>query len=555
MQGGFFMLLLYAQNIKKYYGDRLILNIDDLKIYSGDRIGVVGLNGAGKTTLMEILTGNIVPDEGIVRLFTDFSYIKQFGTEDDSIDNRTTKEFEISGRDVRCLSGGEQTKLRVASQFSKGSGIMFADEPTCNMDMEGIKLIERKLMEYQGALLLISHDRELLDKLCNSILEIEDGRVKCYPGSYFDYIRQKEAEKRRQELEYNQYIAEKRKLEAALSNLKGKAQRVRKAPKRMGNSEVRLHRRSATEAQEKLNKSVKAIQSRLERLEVKEKPRELDDIKMEFQPVKAPVSRILIKGENISLRFGKRVLFKDLNFEIIKGSKTALVGKNGVGKTTLIRMIMSGHPKIKVANGVRIGYFSQNLDTLTPEDSIMDNIMRDSYQPEWVVRTILARLLFKRDDVHKKVGVLSGGERVKASIAKLLVSEANLLILDEPTNYLDIFSMEALQSVLMEYEGTILLVSHDRWLVDKIADRIIVIENCRARTLQESYTQYLRRKDDSKSVPHQNDGVNLKEQETILRMRLAEITGKLSMPGKNDNVEELERELNKIVAQLKELQR
>ena len=185
------MLLLHAQNIKKYYGDRLILNIEDLKIYSGDRIGVVGLNGAGKTTLMEILAGNITPDEGTVKLFTGFSYIKQFGITDDRIDGRMAKEFQINDRDRRHLSGGEQTRLRAASQFSKNSGIMFADEPTCNMDMEGIMLIERMLMEYRGALLLISHDRKLLDKLCNSILEIENGEVKCYTGNYSDYMRQK----------------------------------------------------------------------------------------------------------------------------------------------------------------------------------------------------------------------------------------------------------------------------------------------------------------------------------------------------------------------------
>ena len=212
----------------------MILNIEDLKIYSGDRIGVVGLNGAGKTTLMEILAGNITPDEGTVKLFTGFSYIKQFGITDDRIDGRMAKEFQINDRDRRHLSGGEQTRLRAASQFSKNSGIMFADEPTCNMDMEGIMLIERMLMEYRGALLLISHDRKLLDKLCNSILEIENGEVKCYTGNYSDYMRQKDAERQRQELEYGLYISERRRLETALVNLKGKARRVRKAPGRMG---------------------------------------------------------------------------------------------------------------------------------------------------------------------------------------------------------------------------------------------------------------------------------------------------------------------------------
>ena len=144
------MLLLHAQNIKKYYGDRLILNIDDLKIYSEDRIGVVGLNGAGKTTLLEILTGNIIPDEGTVKLYTDFSYIKQFGITDEKVDGRMASEFQIEDRDLRYLSGGEQTRLRAASQFSKDSGIMFADEPTCNMDTEGIMLIEKSLWNIRG---------------------------------------------------------------------------------------------------------------------------------------------------------------------------------------------------------------------------------------------------------------------------------------------------------------------------------------------------------------------------------------------------------------------
>lgn len=547
------MLLLHAQNIKKYYGDRLILDIEDFKVYSGDKIGIVGVNGAGKTTLLEILTKNMVPDEGTVKLYTDFSYIKQFGVEEDKVDGRMAREFEINNRDRRFLSGGEQTRLRIASQLSKSSGILFADEPTCNLDMEGILLVEKKLMEYDGALLLISHDRELLDKVCNHIIEIENGKIRHYSGNYSDYKKQKEAERQRHWLEYEKYISERKKLEEALNTLKVKAAGMKKAPKRMGNSEARLHKRSATESQEKLHGSIKAIRTRLEKLEVKEKPRELDPIKMNFQPVQSPASRILISGKDISLSFGKRVLFEGLNFEIPNGSKTALVGKNGAGKTTLIKMILSRHPAIRIAEGVRIGYFSQDLDILDPELSILDNIMKESYQPEWMVRTMLAGLLFRRDDVYKKVAVLSGGEKVKASIAKLLVSDANLLILDEPTNYLDLFSMEALQSVLMEYNGTLLLVSHDRWLVDRVADRIIIIENCKAKVFNGTYTQYLDQLRQSRNVHRKNTDTHIKEQEMILRMRLAEVTGRLSMPGKNDDVEELEMELKRIVSQLKQL--
>ena len=378
------------------------------------------------------------------------------------------------------------------------------------------------------------------------------GEVKCYTGNYSDYMRQKDAERQRQELEYGLYISERRRLETALINLKGKARRVRKAPGRMGISEARLHRRRSAEAQEKLNKSVKAIRSRLDKLEVKEKPRVMDPIKMEFRLMNSPATRY-DQGKHY-LKIWKASVVYNLNLKLLKDQKLRWWAKNRTERQLCLNDNI-GHPQIKVADGVRIGYFSQELDILDPGESILDNIMKSSYQPEWIVRTILARLLFKRDDVYKKVGLLSGGERVKASLAKLLVSEANLLILDEPTNYLDVFSMEALQTVLAEYEGTILLVTHDRWLIDNVAERIIVIENCKARTLQETYTQYLSRKDNSNNEQHPNDSDNLKERETILRMRMAEITGRLTIPGKNDNTAELEAELEQIVDQLKELQK
>lgn len=547
------MLLLHAQNVKKYYGDRFILEFDDLKVYDGDRIGIVGLNGAGKTTLMEILTGNITPDEGNVRRFTDLAYIKQFGTTDNKTDGYMAKEFGIKDKDIRYLSGGERTRLKIANQLDKTAGLLFADEPTSNLDIDGISLIEKKFMKYNGALLLISHDRELLDKLCNSILEIENGKVKCYLGNYSSYKQQKDAERERQEFEYEQYVNEKKKLETTINALSNKAGSIKKAPKRMGNSEARLHKRNATEKQEKLHKSVKDMQTRLEKLEIKDKPRALESIKIEFNPVSRPGGKILIKGEDISLSFGNRVLFNKLNFEVANDSKTALIGKNGVGKTTLIKMIISGHPKIKVAAGAQIAYFSQEMEMLDPNQTILENVMKGSRCSQWMARTILARLLFKRDDVYKKVAVLSGGERVKLSIAKLLLSDANLLILDEPTNYLDLFSMETLQSVLKEYEGTMLFTSHDRRFVDSIADRIIIIDNGTAKMFDGNYTEYLNESERAMSSKNTEGNIKRQEEELILRMRLASIAGKLSKPGKNDNVEQLDAEFKRIVSQLKDL--
>lgn len=475
------MLLINALNVKKYYGDRLVLGFKELRVYKDDRIGIVGLNGAGKTTLMGILAGIIPADEGHIKLFADCSYITQLGVADENADEHLEKVFRVKDKEANHLSGGEVARKKIAAMLGKKCGILLADEPTSNLDLDGILLVEKKLAEFDGALLLISHDRELLDKLCTRIIEVEDGEINHYTGNYSAYLQQKEAERRRKQAEYEKYAEERDSLEQAVRILQGNAKKMRKTPKRMGNSEARLHRRSATEKQEKLHRSVSGIKTRINKLAVREKPDEAERMKLTFHMAESPVNKVLLKGEKINIAFGERILFKDLEFEILRGSKTALVGKNGAGKTTLIRMIMSEDERIKRASGLKTAYLSQDLSILNDNQTILQNVLSASCYPEWISRTILSQMLFKRDEVNKKAAVLSGGERVKLSIAKLLVSEANLLILDEPTNYLDVYSMEALEEVLKEYKGTLLFTSHDRRFVDNIADCKIVIDACKAR--------------------------------------------------------------------------
>ncbi len=539
------MLILHGQDIKKYYGDRLILDIKDIKVYSNDKIGIAGLNGAGKTTLFEILSGNIEPDEGNIKLFADYSYIRQFGREQMDIDGRIAKELKVRGKSTEHMSGGEETRYKIAQQLSRKSSIILADEPTSNLDMEGITLVQKKLIEYKRAILLISHDRELMDTVCNKVLEITDGKIKLYSGNYSSYKKQKEMEIERQKFEYNEYISEKKKLEAAITDRSVRADKIRKAPKRMGNSEARLGKRRSTEIQKKLRNTVKSIETRLEKLEIKDKAEFNKNIKMEFKSINEPVSKFLVKGKNLKLAFADRILFDGVEFDLIKGTKTALIGENGSGKTTLLKMIISEDKNIEIAPDVRIGYFSQKLDVLNNDETILQNIMNESIQSEWIARTVLARLLFKREDVHKKVGILSGGEKVKVSFAKLLVSHCNLLILDEPTNYLDLFSIEALQEVLSEYKGTILFVSHDRRFVDVISDRIIFINRLKTTTFEGNYSQYL---DKEKQMEKKN---NVEIEEMILKMRLAKISSELSMPKKNSNIEELDKEYKRLLMKIK----
>lgn len=543
------MLILEGNKIQKSYGDRLIIDIDNVKIYSEDRIGVVGLNGAGKTTLMDILSGRAEPDEGIVKIYGSCSYITQLDIyKPEALDKHYAKLFGTNTTIEDTMSGGEKTRFKLAQCFNKNSNIIFADEPTSNLDISGITLLEEKFLEYKGAVVVISHDRQFLDKLCNKILEVEDGSIKIYNGNYSDYRAQKNRERERAEFEYHEYVSEKARLEEVIDEKKQKVKTMKKAPSRMGNSEARLHKMGNQKAKANLERAVKNIQSRIEHLEVKEKPKYIEKTKVDIQPLEELHSKILISGEKINKSFGKKVILNNAEFKIFNGSKTAFIGDNGSGKSTLIKMIMAKDSQIKSSGLLRIGYFSQELDILDGNLSIHENIIKNSVYDETRVRIVLARLMFKNDDIYKKVSVLSGGERVKAAFAKIFLQDINLLILDEPTNYLDIYSTEAIEDALGSYEGTVLFVSHDRKFIDVVADHILLLEDKKLLSFNGNYQEYL----DAKNKKNASETEKIK-QKMILENRLSELIGRLSMPSKKDNVTELDAEYKRVLQRLREL--
>lgn len=546
------MLLIEGLNIKKYYGDRLILDVENLKIYSEDRIGVVGLNGMGKTTLMNILCGKLQSDEGLVKSYGNFSYISQLETsEQEEVDRELASKFNIEDSFKDYMSGGEKTKFKLAQSFNSNSQLIFADEPTSNLDMDSVKFLEEKFKAYDGALVVVSHDREFLDELCNKILEIENGRVKFYIGNYTAYKKQKEMERERAQFEYEEYEREKKRLEAAVVDTKDKVRTMKKAPSRMGNSEARLHKMGNQKAKANLDRAVKNMKVRLEHLEIKEKPKNISKIKLDVLSTDKIYSKILISGRNIFKTFDSKTIFKDAEFDVYNGSKTALIGANGSGKSTLINMIMRGDSSIKLSQGAKIGYFSQSLDVLEDNLSIIENVMKDSIYDETFARTLLARLLFKNEDIYKKVEVLSGGERVKASFAKIFLQDINLLILDEPTNYLDIYSMEALEEALKDYSRTILFVSHDRRFVSSVADNIISIENKSLVSFKGTYEEFFEKKNKKVDASKEEKEKRI----LILENRLSELIGRLSMPSKKDDVEKLDMEYKETLSELKELRK
>ncbi|SCX92155.1 ribosomal protection-like ABC-F family protein [Alkaliphilus peptidifermentans] len=544
------MLLIECSKIKKYYCDRLILDIDNLKIYSEDRIGIVGANGVGKTTLMSILSKRLEPDEGWVKLYGSYSYITQMEEpRGRRISEELASKFGVESTWRVNMSGGEKTRFKLAEALGNDSVILFADEPTSNVDMEGIQLMEERFHEYKGGLIVIAHDRGFLDKLCNKILEIENGKIKIYQGNYSHFRDQKMKERERAEIEYDAYMKEKRRLEEVINHTKQKVKNIRKAPIRMGNSEARLHKMGNQKAKVNREKAVKNVEKRIEHLESKDKPKKEERIKLGIMDTDRIHSKIIIEGKNLNKTFGNKIIFNDAEFNIYNGYKIALIGSNGCGKSTLIKMIMENDEGIKVAQGAKIGYFSQDMDILDEKESIIENIMESSIYPENFARLLLARLLFKGEAVYKKIAVLSGGERVKVSFAKILLQDINLLVLDEPTNFIDINVLEVIEEELKDYDRTLLFVSHDRSFVDAVASHIMTIENHKIKVFPGNYKAYLTSKE---KFIHINE-TELEKRIFILKNRLSEVVGRLSMPSKTDDIVALDKEYHEILGEIEKL--
>lgn len=532
-------ILLSANHIVQYFGERKILEFEKLNVYEGDHIGIVGGNGVGKTTLLNILSGELIPDEGSVIREVPVSYFKQFRDRAEQVDLQKCRKLGLTGKLSReHLSGGEMTRLGLAA-MNKDSLLTFADEPTANLDADGVELC-CQMLEQCSTLLLISHDRAVLNRLCTRIVEVRDGCLYFYTGNFAAYHEQREQAFKRQEFEYQQYRSEKSRLEKAARQRSQASKSVRKAPSRMGNSEARLHKREAGEKMEKLDNARKAILSRLEQLEVKEKPREMAQVRIDFSLTDPPANREIVMGDHITFSYGKKLIFENASFSLPKGSKTALIGPNGAGKTTLMELIWSGATGIRLVPKAKIGYFKQNLDTLDLSKTVLENVMETSVQSEKTMRGILARLLIRREDVFKKVSVLSGGERVKLAFAKLFGSPANLLLLDEPTNFLDMPAIEALQQMVEDYEGTVLFVSHDRTFLEECATRILRIKDRKLISFDGNLTEWEKKQIESKSEK--------KMDKLLLELRLADVISRLSTPN-CQNKEELEKEFEQLIAQ------
>ena len=549
-------ILLEANHISKIYGEQTVLDIERLHICDGERVALVGENGVGKSTLLAILAGELAPDSGDVRRYAPAALIRQSGDTRLAANARLASVFRAP--DAReGLSGGEQTRRRIAGALSGDAPLLLADEPTTDLDAGGIARLRQRLEAHTGALVLVSHDQALLRALCSRVLYLENGTLTDFPGGYDDWQAELERRRERQQFEYNQYRAEQARLRKAMQKKSEWAASVKKAPKRMGNSEARLHTHEYTNAVLHQSHAKKVLENRLDRLEKKERPRDLPQIRMALGVVHPIAAKTALGVRCQQLSAGKRTLLAGTEFTLPTGSRTALMGENGCGKTTLLRALR-GEPSpgtrftgtIRLNPQARVGWFDQDhARTLCPDDAALQNAMSDSSLPESVARTVLARLNLRGDSVFKPVRVLSGGERAKVALARLLLGESNLLILDEPTNHLDLFTLQALEALLSDYGGTLLFVSHDRAFVSAVANRVMTLSGGRLSTFEGTLDAM------EAEASRDRDAEAARLQISALEMRMAALAGRMAALKKGDDPQALSKQYDALAAELRSLKR
>ncbi len=512
------------------YGARTLFKIDRLDADSNDRIGIVGPNGAGKTTLLEIICGMIEPSSGDIDLKVSHVYVPQLREAQGEISEISKKEWKVP---ESANSGGEITRRKLAKAFSTSSQLLICDEPTSNLDEDGIMQLEHSLLSYKGTIILVSHDRALLDKVCNKIWEVEDGVFTEFHGNYSSYKQQKELKRKSAWDAFEKYETEKRHLEGAARNRASKAKSMKNPPKRMGNSEARLHRMEVRQRAGKVEQASKQIKRRLERLEKVDKPRDELSFKMKANISSDYVSKTAVTVRKLNFSYGDKEILKDISIFIKRGEKISFSGFNGCGKTTLLNCIYNELDGVKIANGAVVGYYRQDLNNLDENATVLENVKKDSTFPEHMIRTVLGRLGIRRDAVFKKVTVLSGGERCKVSLAKIICGGYSIIILDEPTNYLDIYVLEALEDMLSSFDGTMLLVSHDRYFRKKVTDKEIVIKNKKIHTKEKPKL-----------------AMKSAQEKMLLEMKKADLVSRMTFPKKGDVREVLEESYNEVCEKL-----
>ncbi|WBW97058.1 ribosomal protection-like ABC-F family protein [Oceanirhabdus sp. W0125-5] len=570
-------LLLKCLNIKKEFGDRVILKDVSFHIEKGERVAIVGNNGAGKTTMVNIITGALDYDGGSLLWHEDnvkIGYLHQSSYySQDEFENmiqggkdeikeffHTSKELGIDKIDewnevrLENLSGGEKTKLAIARIWAEKPALLILDEPTNHMDYEGIQWLVGELEKYNGTIILISHDRYFMDKTVERIIEIEDGRAQCYKGNYSFY---RDEKRRRYESQLHQYETQenyKDKIQRDIKQLKQWSEKAHRESKKKGLVENKKKEYFRAKAKKKDNQ-VKSKLKRLEKIDLEGIKKPKDEQKITFNFVRGEKSsNRIFEAKEIRKGFGDKVLFENSSFYIRKGEKIGLFGKNGCGKTTLIKAILKelyvDKGDLYLSPSAKVAYLSQDVMNLDGDKTVLQTFGIENYERRGMLQTLLTNMGFSKSMIHKKVSTLSLGERTRVKVAYMIMMENNVLILDEPTNHLDLHSREMLEKTLEEYEGTIILVSHDRYLLERLCDKILIFEDKAIKRCEYSFKEYM----DMKEGNVENGEEKSKEEQLmILENRIAAVLSELSLlsPGV-EAYEKLDEEFKTLIKRKRE---
>ncbi len=564
------MTILMMSGIQKSYGDKIILNHIECTVHKGDRIGIVGDNGSGKTTLANIITGKIEMDKGSIDMPSgsiSIGYVKQAAEvafdelEEATISGEILEQTSQLGlmkvhtwdQDRAAhLSGGEKTKLSLAKVWSSSTDLLILDEPTNHLDFKGVEWLIEEMKAYQGAILVISHDRYFLDQTVSQILEIEGGNSFIYQGNYTNYYKEKERLYQSLLHRYDMQQKHKEKIENQMSNLQTWSDKAhRQSTKKEGFKE--FYRVKAKKMDKQIKSKMKRLEKELEKNKV-EKPKEKDELQFHLKQNKKRGKRI-VEVKNGEMKFGERVMFQNSHFYVKFGERIGILGENGCGKTTLLRVIL-GNEKLTngelwKSNSLKIGYLSQDVTDLDEAKTILEYLGLTARDEISEARTIFANIGFHADKIKQPISTLSLGERTRTKLVKLLLDEVDLLILDEPTNHLDLASRESLEKMLQSFEGTILTVSHDQYFLEKMCDKLLVFENQvikRVEMALEEYQQKNHQGEEPKAIQ------NKEEEKLLLDNEISATIGKLSLLSKDDPMyEELDKKLLALMKKKREL--